>query len=304
MLILINGLPHFSRIMASDLNEFDTKNKYVFLNTYESKWAQIKFILLLPFCGAVISFNGVSDQSKSLDWVIKMKKKLFMQWQGTDVSIASERFKNGTIYRKYIDYATHIISSSWFKNELKEIVNKTTYLPFSYVNSTSKSHTYEKVNVFSYIGKGRENFYGWEELIALAQKYKDVSFTIAGTDGEGLDYPSNVTCIGWVDNDIFSKQLELNAIFIRLTEHDGKSISIAEALAHGCEVIWTYDFEGCHQVSKNFKALELKFIELKDKIEKRGLTSSDKNILFVKNNLRREPVMQNYCSIFNSILND
>lgn len=303
MLILINGLPHFSRIMAADLNEFDAENRYIFINTYESKLEQIKFILLLPFCGAVISFNGVSDVSNSMNWVLKMKKRLFMQWQGTDVSIASDRFNEGTICRKYIDYSTHIVSSSWFKDELKEIVKDTTYLPFSYVNTLSKTHVYDNVNVFSYIAKGRENFYGWGELIALAQKYKDISFTIAGTDGEGLDYPSNVTCIGWVDEKEFLKQLDLNAIFIRLTEHDGKSISIAQALAYGCEVIWTYDFECCHQISKNFKELDVKFIELKDKIGKRDLTSSNENTLFAKNNLLREPVLVNYVEGFKTLLN-
>jgi len=144
MLVLINGLPHFSKKIAKDLNEFDSDNKYVFYNTYESKWAQLKFIIALPFCGAVISFNGASDQSSSLDWVIKFKKKLIMQWHGTDVKLAVERKTSNTINRKYIDYAKHLASAPWFIDELKEIIPAITYSPFGYVESAGNDGKYER----------------------------------------------------------------------------------------------------------------------------------------------------------------
>ncbi len=304
MLILINGLPHFSRIMASDLNEFDAKNKYIFLNTYDSKWAQIKFILLLPFCGAVISFNGVSDKSKSLDWVIKMKKKLIMQWQGTDVQYAANRHKDGSINRKYIDYSTHLISSSWFKDELKDIVDHFVYAPFSYVKEAKMGEKYTKVSIISYIANGREKFYGWDELIEFAKNQPEIEITIVGTEGKGLEYPINVKCLGWVNESKFINLLKNNPIFVRLTDHDGKSISVAQALSYGCEVIWTYEFDNCYKIEKNVLSLQNQITFLQNRIEERGLIPNLENIKFAEDNLLRVPVMQNYCSIFNSILND
>ena len=44
MLVLVNGLPYFSKNIVADLNEFDDENTYVFCNTYESKFAKFKFI--------------------------------------------------------------------------------------------------------------------------------------------------------------------------------------------------------------------------------------------------------------------
>jgi len=296
MLILINGLPHFSRIMADDLNEFDAANKYVFLNTYESKWSQILFLLLLPFCGAVISFNGVTDKSKSLDWVLRFKKKLIMQWQGTDVSIASIRQKNGKINRKYIDYSTHFISSSWFKDELIGVCDTSVYAPFSYVKEVGNDSNYKNVSIFSYIAKGREEFYGWKELIETATVHPELNIRIAGTDGEGLIFPKNVTCLGWISETDFQKELKKNAIFVRLTEHDGKSLSVAQALARGCEVIWTYEFDCCHTIQKETNSLNEKIDELVERIKNRNLLPNYENIEFTENNLQRKPVMSNYCS--------
>ncbi|MDP4798113.1 MAG: hypothetical protein NWR50_04550, partial [Crocinitomicaceae bacterium] len=97
MRVLINGLPYFSERFAKDLKEFDKKSSFIFLDTYNSKLAQLKFLFLLPFADCVISFNGVTDNSGSLNYVVKWKKKLILQWMGTDALLAMERFKNKTI---------------------------------------------------------------------------------------------------------------------------------------------------------------------------------------------------------------
>ena len=75
MLVLVNGLPLFSKRLVKDLNSLDKNNTYVFADTYYSLWDKIKFFTLLPFSKIVISFNGVSDNSGSLNWVLKFKKK-------------------------------------------------------------------------------------------------------------------------------------------------------------------------------------------------------------------------------------
>ena len=97
MLVLVNGLPLFGQKLASDLNEFDSNNRYVFFNTYYSLWDKILFFLLVPFCRLVISFNGVSDKSGSLDAALFFRKKIVMQWQGTDVLLAKQRFESNSL---------------------------------------------------------------------------------------------------------------------------------------------------------------------------------------------------------------
>jgi monofunctional biosynthetic peptidoglycan transglycosylase len=104
MLVLINGLPLFSKQLAENLGHFDSNSNYVFCDTYNSKLHQLKFLALLPFADVVISMNGVTDNSGSLNAVLKLKKPLIMQWQGTDSLLAVERNKSGAIKRDYIDY--------------------------------------------------------------------------------------------------------------------------------------------------------------------------------------------------------
>jgi hypothetical protein len=53
MRVLINGLPLFSERLAKDLKSQDPTSTFLFLDTYNSKWAQLKFILLLPFADLV-----------------------------------------------------------------------------------------------------------------------------------------------------------------------------------------------------------------------------------------------------------
>ena len=109
MLVLVNGLPYFGRILVRDLNEFDSKNKYIFLDTYYSKLDKLLFFFLVPFSKLIISFNGVSDNSGALNWVLKWKKKILMQWQGSDVMLAKQRSKENKIDLRYINKAIHLM---------------------------------------------------------------------------------------------------------------------------------------------------------------------------------------------------
>ena len=88
MKFIFNGLPYFGKKLVNDLNDFAPQNSFSFFDTYSSKVEQIKFASSLPFSNLVISMNGVSEKSGSLDLVLKLKKRLLMQWQGTDVLIA------------------------------------------------------------------------------------------------------------------------------------------------------------------------------------------------------------------------
>lgn len=304
MLVLINGLPHFSEKIAKDLNEFDSNNKFVFYNTYESTWAQLRFLLALPFCGAVISFNGASDQSSSLDWVLRFKKKLIMQWHGTDVLLAVERNRSGTINRKYIDYAKHLASAPWFIDELKEVVTDIGYCPFGYVESVGNEANYNDVSVLSYVSKNRESFYGWDEIYEASKLLPNTQFTIVGSNGEGLPSAKNITFKGWVTESNLNKLMEEHAIFVRLTEHDGKAITVSKALAKGCEVIWTYPYECCELVKKDSIELKESIEFLSKQIKGRNFKPNNENIKFAKTSLLKNLVLSNYSSMLTELLKD
>lgn len=304
MRVLINGLPYFGKKVAKELNEFDRENTYIFLDTYYSKWDKIRFLLNLPFCKAVISFNGVSDRSGSLDKVLSRHKKLIMQWHGTDVSLAVSRNKNGTIYKEYINNARHLFSAPWFQDELKEVVPNGIYAPFSYVDHFGNDQKYDKLSVLSYIAKGREEFYGWSYLLAAARDLPNVEFVIVGSDGKGIEVPDNVLFLGWVDENKMIELYKSHPVFVRLCEHDGKAFSVSQALATGAEVIWNYPLEGVHQIELSSEALIDAISRAFQQVISRKMSPNQENIKFASEELSRDKVFSHYTSQIKKLLND
>ena len=299
MLVLVNGLPFFSKRIVADLNTFDSQNKYVFFNTYYSRWDQVKFLIYLPFCSAVISFNGVSDNSNSLNWVLRFKKGLVMQWHGTDVSLAVERGRSNKLNLKYINYAKHLTSAPWFAKELENVVDHVMYAPFGYVEQVGNTEVYKQIEVLTYLGQGNESFYGWEEIRSVAKEYPTLKITVIGSRGDGLEQFSNVSFLGWISEEEVINRMKQAAIFVRLTEHDGKAISVSQALSVGCEVIWSYDYDCCHQVARDSDSLINKIVELRLLVEKRGMTPNKENMAYVHQHLLKDKVMTNYVSKLN-----
>ncbi len=298
MLVLVNGLPLFSKRLVKDLNSLDKKNTYVFADTYYSSWQKIRFLFLLPFCRVVISFNGVSDNSGSLNWVLRLKKKMMMQWQGTDVLLALERFENGTIQKKYIENSTHFTDAPWLKDELKDIVSSVRILNFKHLEFQQNSQPYKEISVLSYMGQGRENFYGFQQFKSAAEKFPTIRFHIIGSNGKGLESLPNITFHGWVSEGEVKKMMIETPIFVRLVDHDGNSISVVEALGNGCEVIWSYPNEKCF-LAKTGDELAQSISEISELITSRNNFPNEENYLFVKEKYRKDIVIGNYIKEIN-----
>ena len=298
MLVLVNGLPLFSKRLVKDLNSLDKKNTYVFIDTYYSSWQKIRFLFLLPFCKVVISFNGVSDNSGSLNWVLRLKKKMIMQWQGTDVLLAVERFENGTIQKKYIENSTHFTDAPWLKDELKDIVSSVRILNFKHLEFQQNSQPYKEISVLSYMGQGRENFYGFQQFKSAAEKFPTIHFNIIGSNGKGLESLPNITFHGWVSEVEVKKRMIETPIFVRLVDHDGNSISVLEALGNGCEVIWSYPNEKCF-LAKTGDELAQSISEISELITSRNNIPNEANYLFVKEKYRKDIVIGNYIKEIN-----
>ncbi len=298
MLVLVNGLPLFSKRLVKDLNSLDKKNTYVFADTYYSSWQKIRFLFLLPFCRVVISFNGVSDNSGSLNWVLRLKKKMIMQWQGTDVLLAVERFENGTIQKKYIENSTHFTDAPWLKDELKDIVSSVRILNFKHLEFQQNSQPYKEISVLSYMGQGSENFYGFQQFKSAAEKFPTIHFHIIGSNGKGLESLPNITFHGWVSEVEVKKRMIETPIFVRLVDHDGNSISVIEALGNGCEVIWSYPNEKCF-LAKTGAELAQSISEISELITSRNNIPNEANYLFVKEKYRKDIVIGNYIKEIN-----
>lgn len=301
MRVLISGLPLFSKRLADDLQEFDPTSSYHFLDTYNSKLAQLKFLLLLPFADCVISMNGVTDNSGSLNWVLRFKKKLIMQWMGTDVMTALERFKLGSIKRKYIDYAKHLVDATWLKDELRESGISAQLIDFKYTFSGEPLYKYEKNTVMSYVAQARQEFYGIEMILQAAAKFPNCDFLLYGMKDTKYDLPKNVKLMGWTTEAEFAKGLKSTSVFLRLPHHDGFSASVIEAMGFGCEVFWTFPGQNAI-VAKNSKELIDKLATTFQAIEARDFRPNLTSREYVLEKFNKEHVIKNYIKTLKEIV--
>lgn len=293
MRVIINGLPLFAKRLAEDLQKYDPKSKFIFLDTYNSKWDQFLFFLQIPFSDCVISMNGVTDNSGSLNLVLKWNKKLILQWMGTDALLAMERFKNNTIDRKYIDYAANFVDSEWLMEEVKSINIQPEFLNIKSVSVKPNVVKYDKISVMSYVAQNRQEFYGMKQITEIAKALPQIDFNLYGLSKSDFPTPSNINLHGWVKPEEFEFQLRKSPIFLRLTEHDGFSVSVIEALGAGCEVIMSLPFELTYLAKTPQEAIE-GLSKLIQKVEKRGMRPNKEMMEIVKNRYNPEILAKNY----------
>lgn len=293
MLVLINGLPLFSKRLADDLNKFDVDSHYIFCDTYNSKLQQLKFLALLPFADVVISMNGVTDNSGSLNAVLKLKKKLIMQWQGTDSLLAMERFKNGTIKRDYINHAYHFVDSPWLFEELSSIKLQPKQVPFKFADEKVPIENYSSFSAMTYIADKRQVFYGINQFKAVAEKNPTVEFKLFGVVSPEVILPANVKSFGWVSSDVFQNHLRKTPVFFRLAEHEGFPVSVIEAMSFGSEVIMSMPYQYAHQANSINEVVSA-FENVKQIVLNRNLTPNHDLINMVKRDFNKESILGNY----------
>jgi len=289
MKILITGLPLFSKALAESLKDVYSDHSFIFYDTYNSNFEQLKYAGALPFADLVLSMNGVSDPSGSLDLAVKLRKKLWMQWQGTDVLLATMRAGDQKINRKYIDYAVHFTDAPWLATELNSIGIYPEILHFKWLHCENTSGPFSSLAAYTYMSQGKEPFYGWNELKSLAENHPDVVFTIAGSDGAGLKKLPNTRFLGWISNEKMREIRESTPVFIRFTLHDGYSYSVLEALSAGNEVLWSMPHPNCHLITAN--NINGIFSSVVEKLETGGLQRNTENRLFIQQNFSKEDIL-------------
>lgn len=286
MKVVISGLPFFGRKLAEDLRSINNFHTFEFYNTYESFWDKIKFFFALFTADVVLSMNGVTDKSGSLDWAILLKKKIWMQWQGTDVLTAIKRKKQGNITLKYIDKSYQSTDAEWLRDELESINIKCEINHFKWTNYKKLTDKFPAISAYSYMLEGKEAFYGWGRLEHLAINNPDIEFKIVGTSGKRLKHYKNIHFLGWVNKDIFEKIRNETPIFIRLPEHDGYSESVIDALAAGNEILWSINHPNCYYaIEKNDLFV---FNEILSKLKNNGIKRNMDNIEFAYSNFSKE----------------
>ena len=290
MKVIFVGLPYFAKRIVHDLNKFAPQHSFSFFDTYTSKIEQVKFASILPFADLLVSLNGVAGKSGSLDLAMKMKKRILMHWQGSDVLFALEKAAKEKLNKKYINYSSNFTDAPWINEELNSIGINCELLEYKWLDATQAPTTFKSISAYSYLAKGKEIFYGWEIILQLAGKNSTIDFFIAGTEGKGLEQKKNIHFLGWVSQEKMTELRMNHPIFLRLPKHDGYSLSVLEALSSGNEVIWSMSHTQSHYAS-NLTDAENVFNKVVTDLEKRSYKRNENNILFVKNNLSKKKIL-------------
>ena len=85
---------------------------------------------------------------------------------------------------------------------------------------------------------------------------------------------------GWITEEEVKKIMKRVPIFVRLTQHDGNSLAVTEALSYGCEVIWSYPYEKCY-FANSIEELNQNIVELSNKIKSKLVPYGKASVIFI-----------------------
>ena len=173
------------------------------------------------------------------------RKPMIMHWIGTDVSMVREADKiGGQISWPVLEACNHWTEVKWTAEELgtvgirADVVPLTSTLPVENINPLPNRFT-----VLVYLPSNRPLFYGAHHILRLAREMPEIQFKCVGFNESPFHFtsdliPTNVELLGRPDT--LGKIYQESTVLIRMTDHDGLSFMVLEALLHGRYVIWSH----------------------------------------------------------------
>ena len=294
MNIAIIGNSYFGQILTKQLSEFDNINSYKIYNTNEKKIDKIKFALDIFKTDIVYSVSATISNGGALNLALRFNKKIVQHFIGSDVLTAIDDYKNGNINKNLIENSRYLCEVDWIEKELKEIDIEAKIASIAiYEQRDINSSMPNKFTVLTYMSQGKEEYYGMNTLILLAQRFPDIEFKIAGIDSYRKPLPNNIKLLGWVDMD---REFENSVCYLRNAKHDGLAFSILEALGYGKQVFYNYHFP--HTIYfRDSNDLVEKISEQKKLFDSAKLEINQKAIDFVKKEFSKEKVLNNLVQV-------
>lgn len=290
--VLIVGLPKFSSELAYKLNRYCPNAKFTSLNTYYRFIDKLRAPFQIWKSDIVFSINGSLQKSRVFDLALRLNKKLFIHWAGTDVLKARQSYKSGNYVSKYIAHATHHCDVQWIKDELAEIGIDAVLQSFVVLGDFKPLKKFpEQFQALTYLYPGREEFYGIKSIIKCAEEYPEIKFLIAGSASFSGQIPSNIKFLGWIEN--MSEYIASSCICIRVPEHDGLSSFVLESLAQGRYVLRNYNFPHC-SYSPDVKSMIRLLGECYERFESGSLELNKEGAEYVSNTFKKEKIFPSF----------
>lgn len=255
-MIAIIGLELFSKRIAGALNKLGINAEFIdekSLGYFKLK-RKLKNHTTVHFVfSPTISKKGV----RTLIYCRLLKKKIIVNWVGTDVLIATKKplWKFVTkMFKGMIDL--NIATASNLVEELKEIGIDAKYQPIPVYSLYEIQELPKENKIAVYLPdktKRDWDFYQGDLIKKIIKEFPNVEFIIVSNSGKSFD-EKNVKCIKWID-DMKEVYSSVKAV-IRLPIHDGTSGTLIETLSMGRTMIVSIETVPYCKIANNFEELK------------------------------------------------
>jgi hypothetical protein len=189
-------------------------------------------------------------------WVLSraMGKRTVNHWVGTDVLLALEDERHRRMTRGAARFIQrHLAFAPWLAEELESLGITAEVAPFTTPVRFEQRPSPGAPGILAYLPDERADFYGAEIVRGVARQLPDVPFAIVAGTAERQPAIPNVTYLGWTQD--MKPLYERYPILLRVARHDGLPKMVLEALAHGNQVVFEYEFPGCYHAKTEAEAL-------------------------------------------------
>ncbi len=183
-----------------------------------------------------------------------MGKRTVNHWVGTDVLLALQNERYRVMARQAARFIQrHLAFAPWLVEELKAIGLLATAAPFTTLAWFAQRAAPGRPGILAYLPDERAEFYGAEIVRAVARSLPDLPCGVVAGTAERQPAIPNVTYLGWIGD--MRPLYERYPILLRVARHDGLPKMVLEALAYGNQVVFEYEFPGCHRATNEAEAL-------------------------------------------------
>jgi glycosyltransferase involved in cell wall biosynthesis len=252
--VAVGGLPYFGRMLASLLSGPGWEFHYVELpRRNPGAWARA--LATIARADAVYLVGGQIERRSRPDWLaLAVRRPIVMHWVGSDVSYALDVARKGRGSSRLAGRPVHWAEVEWTAAELEPLDIKADVVPLTSARlRTAQMPLPESFTVLTYLPPARPEFYGRSRVFRIAARLPNVRFLVAGHAGPDASAPPNIEFLGWVTamDAVYARC----SVLLRLTDHDGLSFMVLEALAAGRYAIWNHPLSGVIEAGDESEAL-------------------------------------------------
>lgn len=183
-----------------------------------------------------------------------MGKRTVNHWVGTDVLLALQDDSHRRMTRRAARFIQHHLAfAPWLADELRSLGITADVAPFTTTVCFEQRTAPGDPGVLAYLPDDRADFYGAEVVRGVAHQMPELPFGIVAGTAERQPALPNITYLGWIDD--MKPFYERYPILLRVARHDGLPKMVLEALAYGNQVVFEYEFPGCHHARTEAEAV-------------------------------------------------